>query len=340
MLPCRHIYVPYEEAARRPNIVVDGASNEGSVLALSHWPKSGTPWPLKADTSVGIVFNYLDNPAWHRDAPAVTNNHFDEDGLVGLYCLIEPEHALRRRALLIDISMAGDFAVCNSRDAARISFAISRLADRARSPWDAGSFPDDYSEYCAFVHPRLLRELGSLVEDVEGHRELWGEEDALLEASERALQSGEATIEERAEVGLAIVRVPADWPDRPAHRLAQHLGVPIHRMAVFNRTSCNRVATLCGDRIDFSYRYESWVQIVSRRPPPRIDLSSLAARLSDLDGKPWRFDGVAEIIPSLRPETGRSNLGHDRFLEALSDALRSGAGAWDPYDPRDRIAPS
>ncbi len=140
MLPCRHVYVPYAEAAQRPNIVVDGAANESSVLTLSHWPKSGTPWPLKADTSVGVVFNYLDAPAWHRDVPPVTNNHFDEDGLIGLYCLIEPEHALTRRALLIDASSAGDFSVCRSREAARIAFAISRLADPKLSPWGAESF--------------------------------------------------------------------------------------------------------------------------------------------------------------------------------------------------------
>ena len=59
MLPCRHAFMPYVEAAQHPNIVVDGAANESSVLTLSHWPKSGTPWPLKADTSVGVVFNYL-----------------------------------------------------------------------------------------------------------------------------------------------------------------------------------------------------------------------------------------------------------------------------------------
>jgi hypothetical protein len=270
MLPCRHVYVPYAEAARRPNIVVDGASNEGSVLTLSHWPKSGTPWPLKADTSAGIVFNYLDDPAWHRAAPAVTNNHFDEDGLVGLYCLIEPEHALERRALLI--------------------------------------------------------------EDIEGHRALWAEEDALLEASERAFASGEATLEERAEVDLAIVRVPAGWPDRPAHRFAKHLDVAIHRMAVFNRTSCNRIATLCGDWINVSYRYESWVQTVSHRPPPRIDLSPLAARLSEVDSNSWRFDGVEAITPALRPESNHSALDHERFLDALVSALHDGAKAWDPYD--------
>src|SRR5262245_20935035 len=157
MLPCRHIYVPYEEATRRPNIVVDGASNESTVLALSHWPKSGTPWPLKADTSVGIVFNYIDSPPWHRDVRPVTNNHFDEDGLISVYCLVEPEHALERRALLIEASKAGDFTACKSRKAARLAFAISRLADRTLSPWGTDCFPQDYADYCAFVYTRLLQ---------------------------------------------------------------------------------------------------------------------------------------------------------------------------------------
>jgi hypothetical protein len=334
MLPCRHAYVPYAEAAQHPNIVVDGAATDRSVLTLSHWPKSGTPWPLKADTSVGVVFNYLDNPAFHRAVPAVTNNHFDEDGLVGLYCLIAPEHALARRTLLIDVSSAGDFSVCRARDAARIAFAISHLADSKRSPWGAESFPQDYDDTCTFVYTRLLGQLRNLIEDVEGHSVLWADEDALLDASEHAIVSGEATIEEQAEVDLAIVRMPADWPDRPAHRYAKHLNVPIHRMAVHNRTSCNRIATLCGNWIGFSYRYESWVQMVSHRPPQRIDLSALAAQLSEADHAPWRFDGVDEITPSLRPESGHSDFDHERFLDALVAALRNGREAWDPYDQK------
>ena len=210
--------------------------------------------------------------------------------------------------------------------------AAARLADRDVSPWGVDRFPEDYSDYCTFAYTQLLQQLGGLIDDVEGHRALWTDEDALLSASERAIASGEATIEERADVDLAIVRVPADWPDRPAHRYARYLGVPIHRMAAYNRTSCNRIATLCGDRIGFTYRYESWVQMVSHRPPQRIDLSPLAAQLSEADHAPWRFDGVDEITPSLRPESGRSDLDHDRFMELLVDALRNGQGVWNPYD--------
>ena len=56
-------FVPYAEAADLPNIVVDGAAAAATVLTLSHWPKSGTPETLRADTSAEIVFS-----TWMRRA--------------------------------------------------------------------------------------------------------------------------------------------------------------------------------------------------------------------------------------------------------------------------------
>lgn len=147
---------------------------------------------------------------------------------------------------------------------------------------------------------------------------------------------GEATIEEIAPLDLAVVRLPADWPERPAHRFTQQRRVMIHPMAVHNRTACNRVATLCGDRFSFTYRYESWVQMLSHRPPPRVDLKPLAAGLAEREGGAhgWGFDGVEQIVPVLAPEGGRSGLDEATFLQALGDGLSEGAPAWDPYDPQ------
>jgi len=47
------------ESSLVPNIIVDGAANLGTELALSHWPNSTTPQELRADLSAEIVFNYL-----------------------------------------------------------------------------------------------------------------------------------------------------------------------------------------------------------------------------------------------------------------------------------------
>jgi hypothetical protein len=325
-------YVPYNEAAGAPNIVVDGATNDNCKLILSHWPKSGTPWPLKADTSAEIVFKYLDDGAWHSDVPVVTNDHFDEDGLISVYSLVNPAHALEQRELLADAARAGDFGTYRLRDAVRLAFAISRLGNPALSPWGSSAFPEDYSAFCAFAYGRLLGQLGDLIERIDSHRDLWGDEDGLLEASERAVDSGEITIEEDDDADLAVVRIPADWPERPPQRYASVLNTPVHRMAIHNRTRRNRIAVLCGTAIHFTYRYESWVQMTSDRPNPRVDLATLAAALSEADGAPWTFDGVQSITPSLYPASKRSNMSHERFIAALARALQHGQPAWDPYD--------
>src|SRR5262245_22616278 len=101
------------------NIIVDGAPNAATRLTLSHWPHSGTPQELKADLSAQIVFRYLDRPDLHVDVEAVSNNHFDEDGLVSLYAMLNPEAAQKSRELLIDVAAAGDFGTYRFRDAAR-----------------------------------------------------------------------------------------------------------------------------------------------------------------------------------------------------------------------------
>ena len=53
------------------------------MLCLSHWPGIGSPTEFAADLSAEMAFEYLAAFDRHGDAVAVSNNHFDQDGLVG-----------------------------------------------------------------------------------------------------------------------------------------------------------------------------------------------------------------------------------------------------------------
>ena len=108
-------FTSYNQATL-PNIVVDGSRNEHTVLTLSHWPRSGTPHELKADTSAEIALKYIDSTEFHVRADIVTNNHFDQDGLDGVFVLTDPAAASRYRELLIDVASAGDFGGKNSNE--------------------------------------------------------------------------------------------------------------------------------------------------------------------------------------------------------------------------------
>ncbi len=108
-------------------MVVDGSPTDGTVLCLSHWPGIAVAPGLEADLSAEMALAYLGRFDRHGGAGAVSNNHYDQDGLVGVFALVAPDDALARRDLLVEVARAGDFAVTTSRDAARDLDGVSRL---------------------------------------------------------------------------------------------------------------------------------------------------------------------------------------------------------------------
>jgi len=330
----RH-FVAYDDFGEIPNIVVDGAANPATVITLSHWPKSGTPRALKADTSAEIVFNYLAAPEFHLAAAAVTNNHFDEDGLAGLYALIEPEAAMAMRDLVVDFAQAGDFAVYKDRRAARVAFTVSAFVDPQTSPLDSSLFDLPYPERCAALYSELLPRLGEMLTRTDRFRAYWEAEDAVLRQSERALAEGDVSIEERPEVDLAIVRIAEGRAPQNVHRFTAPGQAACHPMAVHNATGCKRILTQQGRRYGFAYRYESWVQFMSRPPLPRVDLAPLAEALSaeETGAACWVSEPVSDLTPGMTLSGGeQSSIPPEAFAARLADFLATAPPAWDPYD--------
>ena len=303
-------FVPYDALGGLSNIIVDGSANAHTVLTLSHWPASGTPAALSGDTSTAIVFNYLDAPSFHVEADAVSNNHFDEDGLLGIFALLAPDEAQMRRELMLDVASAGDFGTYTRRAAARMAMTIAALGARASSPY----------EHLLGILPRVL-------DAIDEYRAVWEADDARLTTSEALLDRHAIAVEERAGIDLAIFRAPEDLPQD----LEQW-----HPFALNNRTRCNRLLLVQGRRIELRYRYESWVQFASWRPPARIALEPLADELNDLEtsGGRWVFEGVSRITPSLVLEgQARTSIEPDDVIARAEHHLKTGRPAWDPYRP-------
>jgi hypothetical protein len=316
-VPTVHRYAPYGGLTDVPHVVVDGSGQPGTVLVLSHWPGMPTPEALRADLSAEIAFAYLDHPECHVAAEYVTNNHCDQDGLVSVLALTDPEAATARRTRLVDIARAGDFGTFHDRDAARAAIAIANLEDSVDG--------DPY--------PELLGRLPELADHPERYRPYWVEEDAHLAATETAIADGTITIAEDPALDLAVVRVPVDWAARPVHRFTMTTEGVAHPWAVQNATDRFVVVTLGGAAPELRYRYETWVHYTSRRPRPRVDLTGLAADLGRADGDgSWVFDGVEGLSPSLHHVAATpTSIDDDEFLARVEDALRSAATTWSPY---------
>ncbi|HEV2369380.1 MAG TPA: DUF6687 family protein [Acidimicrobiales bacterium] len=301
-------FVPLSEVGDRPNVMADGAALPSTVLTLSHWPGSSTPEPLRDDLSAGIAFRFLRSRRrwWDRRAApdAVTLDHFDQDGLVTVYAVADPVGALARRDQLLEVAAAGDFDRTDSRVAARVAFALDRLAPQPRA--------DPHVAAAAFREAVGL--VPALVDHPESFRHLWEEEDGRLAASEDAIAAGTITITEDRGLDLAIV--DATHPDL------------MHPMTVHNRTLCTRVLVLSPPQYELYFRYETWVRIVSRLVRGRVDLTDLADRLSAAEpgGASWRFNGTRATIARLTPtEAGRSDLAPDVVRRWAEEALAAAA---------------
>jgi hypothetical protein len=328
-------YCPYSQLGDQPNIIVDGKAQRSTVLTLSHWPWNSTPSELLRDTSTDIVFAYLDAPEQYRNIPLVSNSHFDEDGLLSMYALVKPEHALAHRDLMIGASRAGDFSIYSDPEAAKLSFVLAAYADPELSPLPAAIFSSSDAAQVAGLYTHMLETLPELLEDIPAQQRFWEDEYAHVQESEAAIAEGTVVIDEVPELELAIIHIPADMQPRTVRRYLTRWQRSVHPFAVHNTTQCSRLVWIKGDSIEFQYRYESWVQLASRRPAKRIDLSGLAVQLGDLEtaGGSWEFEGVNEVAPRLRLDGScRSSIGAEKFLTLLGDCLRTQPPAWDPYN--------
>ena len=317
------VFVPEEDVRGAPNVVVDGARREGTVLSLSHWPSSGTPAALRADTSAEIVTRYLDCDARGPEVGAITINHYDEDGLLGIWLLLErPPPGAPERAMAVAAAEAGDFGTWTDPWAARIAIAAMRMAERATTPFPevgralAGAGTGDPA---GRLYLALLPRTGGLLADPERFGMLWRRDWEMIEADMALLDAGDATLAEDDATDVAVVRTPR----------------PLHPMAVHPRTRRMRVLTVLPDgTLSLAHRYETWVDYVSRPLSPRIDLTPLAARLQELEERPgrWLFEGVEVITPRLFLSHGTggpapSSISPERLLAELARTLAEARAA-------------
>lgn len=324
-------FVPYQRLDGRPSVVVDGSPAPGAVLTVTHWPGYPPPPGIEDDLSAQMAFGLLERPDLvPGEAEAVSNNHFDQDGLVAIHALVAPDDAVRRRRFLTDVAFAGDFALCRDRDAARVSMVLSALAG-------GDDLPADYTERTGALYEDVLGRLPELCDHVDRHRDVWGDEDATLGASDAAFEDGRAVIEERPDVDLAVVTVAEDTPEAGGHRFGGDWVSGLHPMAVNTRSERVTLARLRGRRYDVELRYEGWVQMRSRPVRPRRDLGPLAARLQDEEtgDAVWSATPVGDLIPRLHLGDGQeSSIAPDRFVALLTDHLRTAPPAWDPFAPK------
>jgi len=308
-----------EDLDNVPKLSVDGTV--ANSIHFSHWKGNTTPAEVKADTSTEIALNLVASPRraeLTQGIDLVVNNHFDTDGVLSVWSVLNGERALEFRDLLISAAEAGDFSEHSSDDGVKVSIAIQGLNQ-------AGSDNDDASPLASFLagqrvdddekaYELVLPEVERLLSNVNGYESLWRDGWNDVSLALESFARGESHVVEHE--GISLITLAPD--------LVQWL-MAISKHA---RGEMFLIATpMAGGwtyRLD--YPYYSWAETVVRPEIVRRDLTNALTMLNERDGDGrdgrWKIDN-SEMTSAAKffnadGTLGVSQLEPDEVLAVLS----------------------
>ena len=290
----KRYFVPFAQLRLQPTIVVDSVG-PGAALTLAHWRGAATPASLRDDTSTGSALRALHHPTTPGlEALAVTANHFDIDGFVGVWSLLHPALALRHEALLRLVAGLGDFREIDLAhpvaDHALQLVCWLNAEEKARfyEPFGAPTRRRREDEASAEKFEWFLPRFAEVLEKPETGRAAWQPEYDRVQAAVARLQAPPTQRRNYPEIGMAVVET---FEPEPYY-------------ALFGPTAGLDIVLSCyeGQRYELEYKYTTWIDLASRPTLPRLQLAPLVARLNALEtsGRVWAADGITDTGPLLR----------------------------------------
>ncbi|MFD3001692.1 DUF6687 family protein [Pontibacter toksunensis] len=285
-------FIPFSEVKNKKAIVVDSTHANGFML--SHWRGAPTPAAIQDDTSAAIVLHALRQNLPELNLPYVSANHFDIDGFVGVWALLNPEQALEHEELLRQMALIGDFRELDlnhplAGEALKLVCWINaKERELFYKPFAADEAEEKEAAQCVQKFKYFLREFGRVLQDPDWERGAWEDEVGGVLLGYRDMYKPDTNITRHPEIGLIIIQTPH----------------PVHYYALFSRTQGFDMVLACYDqnKYELEYKYTTWVDIASRPTLPRLSMAPLAERLNELEttSHRWTHDSVTDTGPLLR----------------------------------------
>ena len=320
-----------------PKLSVDGTVPKS--VHFSHWEGNETPAELKADTSTEIALNLVASPRrdeYTKGIDLVTNNHFDCDGVLSCWVVLNGERTLQYRDLLISAAEAGDFSEHSSDDGVRVSIAIQG-AEQSSPNNDDGSplaqmlagreFATRIVDNDALAYELIFPELEKLLTNVAAYEPLWREGWKNVANAIESFEGGRSRVREYADSRISVVTLAPEL---------FHGTVPFTAISKYVRGELFLIAipTSGGWFYRLDYPYYSWAETVVRPKISHRDLSSalltLSERETNRDGQ-WKRDNremtsAAKFLDQ-RGGLTPSGLAPDDVAEVFSKSAVLAAGS-------------
>jgi len=323
----------HEGLANTPKLSVDGIVD--NAVHFSHWKGNKTAPALKADTSTEIALNLVAAPnrkELTQGIELVTNNHFDTDGVLSVWTVLQGSRALDLRDKLVAAAVAGDFSEFSSEDGVRASIVIqgaeSPIDEDAGSPLAAdlaGEVVDDE----AIAYELVFRHVERVLTKTGEFEALWRDPWTRIAAALESFSKGSSQVQEDADSKVSIVTLAPEIFSVSGFKPTRHVA-PFTAISHHARGELFLIATPFdrGWAYRIDYPYYSWAETVVRPPIARCDLSAVLPRLNELEKSlegAWKADTseLASAAKFVGPDgkLAASSLAPDTVAAELKQAL-------------------
>ena len=282
-----------------PKLSVDGTVSNS--VHFSHWEGNQTPGEVKADTSTEIALNLVASPHYQKltqGIELVTNNHFDTDGVLSVWTVLNGERAVDLREHLIPAAEAGDFSEFSTENGVRASIVIQG-SDQASPNNETGSplaaslagreIKDDAEAY-ELVLPEVERVLRNTGE----YETLWRSGWESIASAIESFEKGKSKVEEYRDGRLSLITLAPEVFSPSGFNPTRH-AAPYTAISRYARGQIFLIATPLRDgwtyRID--YPYYSWAETMVRPKVTRYDFGPMVSQLNQIEQNPggaWKLD--------------------------------------------------
>ncbi len=278
-----------------PKLSVDGIVPNS--VHFSHWEGNQTPAQVKADTSTEIALKLVASPnrdKLTRGIELVTNNHFDTDGVLSVWTVLNGDRASKLRESLIAAAEAGDFSELSTENGVRASIAIQGSDNNDSGSPLAGYLNGAAVSDEAKAYDLVLPEVERLLTRIDEYEHLWREGWEQIAIAVDSFERGTSTVEELKDVNVSLVILAPEVFSPTGFNPTKHAApfTAISRYA-HGRLFIVTTPSKQGWSYRIDYPYYSWAETVARPLLARQDFTSLLAHLNELESSgqgAWKLD--------------------------------------------------
>lgn len=302
-------FIPFYEIKNYPNqvLIVDAHHPQG--FDLSHWRGAPVPEGCEADTSTEIVLKAIEKNIPELDKNFVTNNHYDIDGFLGIWALLNPDLALQHRDLLIEMAQIADFREVNYQNpqwkvALKLVCLLNKLeAEKFYPPFGAPDIAEKEMEACVPKYHYFLENFAQYLLAPEK-----------IEETEEYRQINKEAEGEIYRTTLSTIKMHIVEAKKPLH---------YYNLYAKSREADMVMSLYSDNRYELEYKYTTWVN-TTRKHYPRLSLQLLCDILNAIEAseKKWTAEHFTDTAPILRLQ-GKKLSKKERYLSPTERPIYS-----------------